>query len=508
MLRTTVALALSLLGCTAGTSPADASRPPIDAHVGSDASLDAAVDARADAGREPIVFLELGAPLDARERFGGSDRGGAAPSIAYPADGVLLPPNLGGLEVHFVPSGHVLFEIEFAQAGQIKMLVYDDCNPRGTGCALALSDAMWAVLEGERSHHEYTVRVRGVGASGGPIGESAPITIELADEAVTGGLYFWSTEPAAIHRYDFDRARREAEVFYDSTDAGGHCVGCHALSRDGRTIAIGYGTTGPIAIVDVATRVSAQMLTGEMSAFSPDASELVVGGIPERGAVRPLSIVRADGTGAAIDLGTGTAPDWSPDGATIVATRDDGVLVRRDRAAGGVWSAGTPLTDGAAFDQFAAFAPDSEWIAFSRVTPSDGPGGIESRVWALARDGRAARLLARASAGTLDSMPRWSPTTFLHGGSQLFWITFTSNMPYGVEPGGSRRRTIWMAAFQPGSSDPDPSRPAFRLPQQPETGSNFIPQWTSTVERQTCDVPSECRAGETCMDGVCVPDLI
>jgi TolB protein len=501
--------ALALAGCTTETL-IDVDASAADARVGMDASPppDAAVDAPPDAGREPLVFLELGAPLDARERFAGSDRSGTAPSIAYPIDGVLLPPNLGGLEIHFVPSGHVLFESEFEQAGEVLMLVYDDCDVRGSGCALALSDAMWAVLEGERSHGAYRVRVRGVGAGGGPIGESAPITIELADEAVTGGLYFWSTEPPAIHRYDFDRDARVSEVFYDTSDADGHCVGCHTLSRDGSTIAIGYGTDGPIAVVDVATRIAARLIPGEMSAFSPDASELVVGGIPAPDTVRPLSIVRTDGTGSAIDLGTGSAPDWSPDGDTIVATREDGALVRWDRSADGAWTEGAPLTSATSFNQFAAFAPDSEWIAFSRVTPSDLPGGVESHVWALSLEGGAERALARASAGTLDSMPRWNPSTFLHHGSRLYWITFTSNLPYGVEAADSRRRSIWMAAFDPGSTDSDPSRPAFRLPQQPETGSNFIPQWTSTVERQTCDDPSECRAGETCMDGVCVPDLM
>ena len=325
---------------------------------------------------------------------------------------------------------------------------------------------------------------------------------------MTGGLYFWSTEPAAIHRYDFDRASRESEVFYDSSDADGHCVGCHALSRDGRTIAIPYGTEGPVTVVDVATRVAARQFAAQMSAFSPDALEMVLGAIPDPASTGPLSIVRTDGTGTALALGEGAAPDWSPDGDTIVATLPDGALGRWNQDAGGAWTAGASVTPGTAQDQFGAFAPDSDWIAFSRITPSSGPGGIESRVWAVGRDGSPERMLARASAGTLDSMPRWNPTTFLHGGQQLFWLTFTSNMTYGVEEGDTRRRVIWMAAFQPGSTEPDPSRPAFRLPQQPVTGSNFIPQWTSTVLRQPCETTPDCRAGEACTDGVCVPDII
>jgi hypothetical protein len=505
-LRVLLALFVASAGCTVqATHVPDAGAP--DANDAVDAAEP--IDVGTDAGPNVAVFIEPGAPSGTPGRFESTTTGPLDLTVAYPLDGVLLPPNLGGLEVHFAPASHDLYEVRFEQDGAPRVLVYDDCQARGGGCSLALSDAMWDALAAARAGGPFTVRVRGVQRSGGPIVESPPIEIELADEAVTGGLYFWTTEPPAIHRYDFDRGHRVSEIYYDSSDAEGHCVGCHAVSRDGHTIAIGYGTEGPIAIVDVASRVAARTLAGQMAAFSPDAADLVIGGIPERGVRTPLEIVRADGTGTPIALGFGHAPDWSPDGETIAATTDTGAIQLYD-GAGSAWAArGTTLTTGGdtMFDQFASFAPDSDWIAFSRQSPTSGVGGVASQVWVTRRGGGEAHILGHASRGAIDSMPRWNPATFLHHGERLFWVTFTSDLAYGLDPSG-RQRHIWMAAFAPSSTDVDPSRAAFLLPGQPSTGSSFIPQWTSTIQRQVCDETADCPTGEVCEDGVCLPDLI
>ncbi|UJR84628.1 TolB family protein [Sandaracinus amylolyticus] len=489
-------------GADSGPSIFDIDANTVVVDAGSDAALDAPVP------REPVVFIASGAPSDAPDRFGGDGRTAQLPVVRYPVDGTMLPPNLSGLEIHWEPNGHTLFELRFDQGEDTVLQVYAPCTVRGEGCALELGDLMWEVLADDRARGTYEVQVRGIGAEGTNIGESEPITIELATEPVTGGLYFWSTDPAAIHRYDFDRGHRTSELFFDSGDSGGHCVGCHALSRDGETIAIGYGTTGPIALIDVATRAESRQLAAEMSSFSPDGTELVTGGIPGSD-VRPLQIVRVDGTGEPLVLGEGAAPDWSPDGRAIVFTDPAEALRITERDDAGVWTTRTaPLARTGARDEFGSFAPDSEWIAFSRVTPSHLPGGIESHVYVVRRDGDAIeQQLVRVSSGSLDSMPRWNPSIFLHHGRRLFWVTFTSNMPFGVEP-GDRRRTIWMAAFDPGAEDGDPSFPAFRLPFQPTTGSNFIPQWTTRVERMPCDDDGDCRRGEMCTGGICVPEII
>lgn len=501
------AVALAVLvaatsSCTVREPPSEDARP---------AERDAAVvtppdGAREDASAEDAaspavaVFVLPGAPADAPDRFPSDATYERSLTLAYPLDGVLLPPNLGGLEVHFAPGDRDLYELRFEQNGEACLLVYDVCEARGSGCAVPLSDAMWQVLATRRGGGPFALRVRAL--AGTTRTESAPIAFELTDEPVRGGLYYWTTNPAAIHRYDFDLAHRQAEIYYDESDASGHCVGCHALSRDGRTIAIGYGTEGPLAIVDVASRAASTRIDGQMAAFSPDATQMIVGGIPSPDLTQALSIVRTDGTGSPSTLGVGAAPDWSPDGATLAASDANGALWLFDESAGS-W---TPreLTDGGTErDQFPSFAPDSEWIAFSRTTPSTRPGGVESHVWITTRSGATPHLLEKACRGSLDSMPRWSPEIFLTHGHRLFWLTFTSDLAYGVEPSGRERR-IWMAAFDPGSSELDPSHPPFLLPGQPTSGSSFIPQWTSVVRRQSCGSDGDCREGESCVDGVCV----
>src|SRR5262249_31349865 len=52
----------------------------------------------------PGVIIGPGAPNDAPGRFGGTIDPTRAPVILYPADGVLLPPNLNQFEFHFQPA--------------------------------------------------------------------------------------------------------------------------------------------------------------------------------------------------------------------------------------------------------------------------------------------------------------------------------------------------------------------------------------------------------------------
>ncbi|HEX9105206.1 MAG TPA: hypothetical protein VF997_23510, partial [Polyangia bacterium] len=59
------------------------------------------------------VVIAPGAPADAPGKFGGPATG-AAPTMVYPPDGTLVPPNLNELEVQFTPpAGATLFEVGF-----------------------------------------------------------------------------------------------------------------------------------------------------------------------------------------------------------------------------------------------------------------------------------------------------------------------------------------------------------------------------------------------------------
>src|SRR5690606_21934569 len=66
-----------------------------------------------DAGPGYRVFFAEGLEPDVVRRFAeAGDNPVPPPSIVYPEDGVLLPPNLRGIDFHFRPNGYQLFELE------------------------------------------------------------------------------------------------------------------------------------------------------------------------------------------------------------------------------------------------------------------------------------------------------------------------------------------------------------------------------------------------------------
>src|SRR5262249_27122375 len=75
---------------------------------------------------------------------------GAAPTLVYPPDQVLLPPNTNVIEVQFLPgAGNTLFEIDFANAAtDVRIITRCNAitNTRGVatgGCAFVLDMANW-----------------------------------------------------------------------------------------------------------------------------------------------------------------------------------------------------------------------------------------------------------------------------------------------------------------------------------------------------------------------------
>ncbi|HEY8075679.1 MAG TPA: hypothetical protein VIF62_16250, partial [Labilithrix sp.] len=88
-------------------------------------------------------FPGLGAPECTPDQLGKS-------IVAYPTDGLLLPPNMNVLEVQFVPpAGATLFEVDFYNA-VTKVKVETMCTPvpdvRGgasRGCGITLPQAAW-----------------------------------------------------------------------------------------------------------------------------------------------------------------------------------------------------------------------------------------------------------------------------------------------------------------------------------------------------------------------------
>ena len=197
-----------------------------------------------------------------------------APELVYPNDGVLLPPNLFEIEVHFRPgaAANTLFEVGFANA-LTDVRAITRCAPVGDaidpGCLYAPTRDVWTGLaETNRGAEPLTLTVRATDDAGAGVGTSHAQTLRFAPADVRGALYYWTTsQGSAIMRWNFGDATRTMAERFAGPEASGDpsvfCVGCHALSHDGGKMALGTSLTsaatgnsvdGSLLLYDVAKR--------------------------------------------------------------------------------------------------------------------------------------------------------------------------------------------------------------------------------------------------------------
>ena len=497
-----------------------------------------------DAGieRSVTVIVTDSAPADAPDRFGGSDDPSRAPELVYPSDGVVVPPNMREIEFHYRPSGNTIFELTFLTPA-LELRVYVGCPESvSLGCIYTPSDEVWDALSaaGRGGPVTYTLR----GTDGAAVGTSAEQQLRFAEEDITGGLYYWNAGGGRIMRYEWGRRGAAAEVFLDRARTGAlMCVGCHSVSRDGTRIAVGLDIPGStFQAYDVATRERVFSQGGgggfpipggggfggpSFFTFSPDTTQIVSGS--------GSSIAIRDATTGEVvmdNLATnGSMPDWSPDGDHIVYVESatpppfdtpsvsSGSIATLVRDGAG-WVAGPMLVRRASENNYyPAYSPDGGWVVFNRspsntTSMGDDADGMVARVsdaelWVVAADGSAPPVRLERADGFADSWPKWDPTPYVDRGRTLFWLSFASRRAYGLRFEEDARSQIWMAAFYADDARGalDPATPAIRVPFQEIDSSNHLPQWVTSIERQTCTDDMDC-GGEFCMDGRCYPDLI
>jgi hypothetical protein len=467
-------------------------------------------------------------PTDPMAPFGGAADPGRAPALVYPNDGVLVPPNLGKLELHFRPgAGNTLFELSFSSA-VLDLKVYLRCTqPLNGGCIYQPDAPVWSwIAESHRGAGPVTWRVRGTDDSGSGVGTSGDFAMRFAPDDVTGGIYYWTTTKRAIMRYDFaSPTQTVAEQFIDSQMTGGTCVGCHALSRDGKKMVAEAGgqNDGRILLLDVATKTPlvpfGSTQKSNFESWAPDGSQFV-GVYADNGATN-FNLMMFDGTTAAVIEtveagGTSTNPtnhpDWSPLGDRI-AFVNVGVKntlqmmyngeIRTVAKSGGGWQPPSVLVARAPGKNryYPAFAPDGTMLVFNESTCNSGNTGGEcngdtdptAKLYAVnAISGGTPTALDRANgpgvadnATTLtNSFPKWNPFVFkaTSTGGRLAWVTFSSTRKYGLRSPPGNGTLLWMAAVDlDAPAGTDPSFFAFALPFQDITTSNHIAQWTTEV---------------------------
>lgn len=369
-------------------------------------------------------------PADAATRFGGTVSDARQPVLAYPNDGTMLPPNLRRLEVHWKAAGDGanLYEISFRSAAA-DVTYYARCGSvwggSGSSCAFELDETGYnALAYSNAGQGPVTLQIKATkDDEAATYGQSAPFTIEFAENRVDGGLYYWNTTDKAIVRFDFGAASGAPEEFLrqntkglNGTDETG-CPGCHALSRDGTKLVASVGgmNRGRLVFIDDVARAStgdqSWMTVGpaspesqanriQFASFNPDGTQFVAvygDGTPDEGAA-PIDnsankLFFHDGTSglrtSALDLGhRPNHPSWAPSGDMIAFTHVQGAssyesqrstkgsieLVRREGAG---WSAPIevgPLASvpGQLANRFNPdFAPDSSFLYFTHAVCAD-----------------------------------------------------------------------------------------------------------------------------------------
>lgn len=505
----------------AGNSGMDAGFPAVDA--GRDAAvLGDVFQEERDAGDPTPRNVDLtanGAGTDSAGRFNGTDDPSRAPTIVYPSEGTILPPNLTGFEVHFRPAaGQDLFEVSLrGDRGLVR--VFTTCAAVGGGCALSLN---------EQAYNEFArvawpsgnvaITVRGVTRTGGNLGRSATRNVQVTNTDVRGGLYYWNASSGSILRFEFGRAGARPEPYLRGDPI--NCLGCHVLSRDGTRAAVGRFIPGPAQtrVYDVATRrETSGNVPSNFATFSPDSSRVIL----SDGARMWLR----DGTTAAFVPGLaegtpGSMPDWSRDGRTVVFARPRGLALFGQPGHGAPADLLTMTWNGTAFaapqpfvmaagmqnHYYPAISPDDRWVMFNR-SASESYHNIASQLWAAPLDRTRApvRMAAADGEGNLgNSWPKWAPFVQTFRGQPLLWVTFSSRRDYGLRLQQQSREVemrtsqLWMAAFRPGATG-DPSAPAFWLPFQDIRQGNHIAQWSEQVQRRQCRTDTDCTNGERCL---------
>lgn len=468
-------------------------------------------------------------PADPAQPFTGPADVARAPELIYPNDGVVVPPNLGRLEIHFKPgASNTLFELMFA-SDVLSLKVYLRCTtPLGGGCIYMPDPQVWAwIAESHRGTTPLTWRLRATNDAGTGVGTSGDFTISFAPDDLSGGIYYWTTSTGSIMRYDFASSTQTvAEKFIGTEATGGTCVGCHALSRDGKKLVAEAGgqNDGRVLLLDVATKQSivpfGSTQKSNFESWNGDGSAFV-GVYADKGATN-YNLMVFNGTTGVVDEtieagGTKTNPtnhpDWSPTGDRI-AFVNVGVMntlqmmyngeIRTVAKSNGAWQPYQVLVPRAPGKNryYPSFAPDGQMLVFDESTCASGNtggdcnGDTDPTATLFAIDGIAGGVptaLTRANApGVADngqtsltnSFPKWNP--FIghktREGGRIAWMTFSSTRKYGLRSPPGSGTLIWMVAIDlDAPAGTDPSFAAFALPFQDITTSNHIAQWTTQV---------------------------
>jgi hypothetical protein len=212
-------------------------------------------------------------------------------NLVYPLEKSLFPSNLSPIYAHIQTNGTgQIARLNFQAGAGTTVNFYGNCEqPAGVaaGCYVKMPLTLTRLFIAASEVADITLTARVYGGSG--LAEAQPVHVAWANVALSGGLYYWSVIPnpprktstdniptppnyilldptqtngTAILRYAFTVDGTDPVPAFVWTDdggpsstpayngapqafvngvAGGHCIGCHAISNDGKYMALTLG---------------------------------------------------------------------------------------------------------------------------------------------------------------------------------------------------------------------------------------------------------------------------
>jgi hypothetical protein len=178
-------------------------------------------------------------------------------NIVYPADTVLLPPNMNVIHVQWTPYGapFTRFSVDFSSPPSTDWHIITQCanqtndmqtntpTPSG-GCEVQVDPVSWSKLVGaNRGQGPVAITVRGTTDGMCATPSTNQVNVSFANEDLLGTYYYWKSTISSngvggqIWKKTFgDLNTPEQDVTSQSINAT--CNGCHSLSRDGTRMVV------------------------------------------------------------------------------------------------------------------------------------------------------------------------------------------------------------------------------------------------------------------------------